>query len=71
MKTKINLNAPGSPSLRTTIPLALAEVLDLKPGDMVEWSLEFREGKHVLVIERDEKMSAFIRADGKHPAPRK
>jgi len=53
MKTKINLNAPGSPSLRTTIPIALAEILELKQGDSLKWSLEEREGKYVLIIEKD------------------
>ena len=53
MKTKISRNTPNSPSLRTTIPLALAEILELKPGDSVKWSLETREGKYVLIIEKD------------------
>jgi len=55
MKTKINLNAPGSPSLRTTIPIAFAEILGLKQGDSIKWSLEKREEKYVLIIEKDDK----------------
>jgi len=54
MKTKINLNAPGSQSLRTTIPIALAEILELKKGDFIKWSLEQREGKYVLILEKDD-----------------
>jgi len=52
MKTKINLNVPGSRSLRTTIPIALAEILGLKHGDTVKWSLETREKKYVLVFQK-------------------
>jgi len=53
MKTKINLNTSSSPSLRTTIPLALTEILELKKGDFIKWSLENRDGKYVLIIEKD------------------
>jgi len=54
VKTKVRLNTPDSPSLRTTIPLAFAETLRLKPGDTIEWSLETKAGKHILIIEKDE-----------------
>ena len=53
MKTKVNLNTSRSQSLRTTIPIALAEILELKQGDSIKWSLENRDGKYVLIIEKD------------------
>ncbi len=41
-KTSVNKNTLSSPSLRTTIPLALAEdVLGLEAGDTVHWELEW------------------------------
>jgi len=53
MKTKVNLNASRSSSLRTTIPIGFAEILELKRGDSIKWSLENREGKWILIIEKD------------------
>lgn len=52
MKTKVNLNTPTSPSLRSTIPIGIAEFLDLKPGDTIDWSFENINDKRIVVIRK-------------------
>ena len=37
-------------SLRTTVPLSIVEMLGLKVGDQLEWSLEPRDNKFHLVV---------------------
>ena len=52
MKTKVNLNTPTSPSLRTTIPTGIAEFLGLSPGDEVDWGFMKVEGRTVIVVSK-------------------
>lgn len=47
--TTLALNAPKKASLRTTVPMFIVKQWKLKPGDMLEWSLDAR-GKNELVI---------------------
>jgi len=39
VKSKVGVAKPGTSSLRTTIPQAIVEYLDLKVGDTLEWSM--------------------------------
>lgn len=52
MKTKVHLNTPSSPSLRATIPMGIAEFLDLKPGDSIDWTFENIDGRRVVVVRK-------------------
>jgi hypothetical protein len=38
VRTKAMLHRKGSTSLKTTIPESYALMLELKPGDILEWS---------------------------------
>jgi hypothetical protein len=38
-KSKISTARPGSPSIRATVPEAIAQFLDLKEGDVIEWQM--------------------------------
>jgi len=50
MKTKVNLNTPTSPSLRTTIPKGVAEFLRLTAGDEVDWQFVKHEGQTIIAV---------------------
>ncbi len=40
LKSKVGLAKTGTSSLRTTIPEGIVEYLNLKPGDILDWSME-------------------------------
>lgn len=40
LKSKVGVAKAGTNSLRTTIPEGIVEYLNLKPGDILEWSME-------------------------------
>ncbi|MEM3510855.1 MAG: AbrB/MazE/SpoVT family DNA-binding domain-containing protein [Nitrososphaerales archaeon] len=40
LKSKVGLAKTGTNSLRTTIPEGIVEYLNLKAGDILEWSME-------------------------------
>jgi bifunctional DNA-binding transcriptional regulator/antitoxin component of YhaV-PrlF toxin-antitoxin module len=42
---------------RTTIPATLARLLDIKPGDVLDWDIEIRDKEKVLVVR---KVSALV-----------
>ena len=65
MRTKINRNTPGSPSLRTTIPEAIVEYLELNKGDELDWQFEFFEGAKVIVVRKAVLKSASADLSGK------
>lgn len=54
MKTKVGLNRPGSPSLKTTIPQGIVSAMKLNQGDTLEWSIEVKDGKLVVCLEKSE-----------------
>jgi bifunctional DNA-binding transcriptional regulator/antitoxin component of YhaV-PrlF toxin-antitoxin module len=37
---------------RTTIPATLARLLDIKPGDVLDWDIEIRDNEKVLVVKK-------------------
>ncbi|MEM1994646.1 MAG: AbrB family transcriptional regulator [Nitrososphaerales archaeon] len=40
LKSKVGIAKTGTNSLRTTIPEGIVEYLNLKAGDILEWSME-------------------------------
>jgi bifunctional DNA-binding transcriptional regulator/antitoxin component of YhaV-PrlF toxin-antitoxin module len=42
----------GTSSLRTTIPEGIVEYLNLKPGDILEWSMEIIDSARVTVVRK-------------------
>ena len=42
--------ANASATLRTTVPIALVRMLNLKEGSMLEWDIEIRDGKMVVLV---------------------
>ena len=47
LQSKISIARPKSKSLRATIPEGIAEYLQLKPGDTLEW--EMADGRMSIV----------------------
>jgi bifunctional DNA-binding transcriptional regulator/antitoxin component of YhaV-PrlF toxin-antitoxin module len=43
LKSKTSIARPNSKSLRATIPEGIAEFLELKPGDTIEWTMNHDE----------------------------
>jgi len=54
MKTKTFLVRAKSPSIRTTIPVAVAEYLGIQGGEEINWSLEVLDGKKAVVVRKTE-----------------
>jgi len=52
LKSKVGLAKPGTNSLKTTIPEGIVEYLNLKPGDMLEWSMEIVKGNRVTFVKK-------------------
>jgi bifunctional DNA-binding transcriptional regulator/antitoxin component of YhaV-PrlF toxin-antitoxin module len=53
LTSKVSYVKKGSLSLKTTIPSFLSQLLDLKHGDTVEWDIETRKGKKVLILKKE------------------
>ena len=51
-KTTVVRNQKGSKSLRSKIPPGVTNVLELKPGDELEWEIIFREGSKIVEIRK-------------------
>jgi hypothetical protein len=54
MKTKTFLVRAKSPSIRTTIPVAVAEFLSLQGGEEIDWSVDVVDGKRIVVVKKAE-----------------
>lgn len=52
VKSKVHPNTPTSPSLRTTIPMAVVEILGLEKGDSIDWQVENRDGKIIVLVSK-------------------
>ena len=37
---------------RTTIPATIARLLDIKPGDELDWDIEIRNNEKVMVVKK-------------------
>ena len=44
--------ANASATLRTTVPIALVRMLNLKEGSMPEWDVGIRDGKMVALVQQ-------------------
>lgn len=42
--------ANTSATLRTTVPIALVRMLNLKEGSVLEWDVEIRDGKMAVLV---------------------
>jgi hypothetical protein len=51
-KTKVFFYGPTKNWVRTTIPATLARLLNIRPGDILDWDLEIRNGEKVLVVRK-------------------
>ena len=51
---------PKTISLRTTVPLAIVEQLDLKEGNVLDWEIQFLEGKKVVVVKKVEEYVTHV-----------
>jgi len=49
-ETVLTRARPGSPSLRTTVPIFIIRQFGLKEGDRLEWRLEVLDGKLTIVV---------------------
>jgi hypothetical protein len=55
--TTLALNSPKRASLRTTIPMFIVKQWGLHAGDKLDWSLEVRENKIVILVKKAEPKS--------------
>ena len=42
--------ANASATLRTTVPIALVRMLNLREGSVLEWDVEIRDGQMVVLV---------------------
>jgi hypothetical protein len=52
MKTKTFLVKAKSPSIRTTIPIAVAEYLGLQGGEEISWAMDMMDGNRFVVVKK-------------------
>lgn len=50
--TKVTVARPNSASLRATIPEAIAQLLDLKAGDEIVWTVTALKDKMNIVVSK-------------------
>jgi bifunctional DNA-binding transcriptional regulator/antitoxin component of YhaV-PrlF toxin-antitoxin module len=50
MKTTIAKASTKSESLRTTVPAGIVQQFNLKEGDTLEWSIEPRKNRLIIVM---------------------
>jgi antitoxin component of MazEF toxin-antitoxin module len=48
--TTITYARPNSQSLRVTVPQGIAKHFNLKEGDRLDWTIEARDSKLVIII---------------------
>ena len=48
--TKLTKAASTTTSLRTTVPASIVKQFGLNNGDKLDWTLEVREGKMIIVV---------------------
>lgn len=53
-KTKISKARTNNSSVRTTFPAPIAQMLDIQPGDMVEWCVESNNDKITVTVTKVE-----------------
>jgi bifunctional DNA-binding transcriptional regulator/antitoxin component of YhaV-PrlF toxin-antitoxin module len=48
--TTLTKAATKTTSLRTTMPASIARQFNLKDGDKLEWTLDIKDGKMIIVV---------------------
>ena len=57
LTTSVSAAKSGTRSLKTTIPEGIVSFLDLKPGEKVDWTMEFIKGRRVAAIAKSANSS--------------
>lgn len=52
LESKVSIARPQSKSLRATIPEGIVAFLELEKGDKLDWKMEIRNGKRVVVVRK-------------------
>ena len=50
--SSVTINAPGKPSLKTTIPISMVRQFGIKQGDQLEWSITALKGELVMLVRK-------------------
>jgi hypothetical protein len=53
LNSKVSIARPKSKSLRATIPEGIVAFLNLEKGDKLDWRMEIRDGKRVVVVQKE------------------
>ena len=48
--TKLTPATSKKESLRTTVPRSIVQQFDLTSGDSIEWKIEARDGKLIIIV---------------------
>ena len=51
-KTKVTALSSRSRSLKTTIPIEIADELGIRPGSWLDWEVREIEGEKVIIIRK-------------------
>jgi len=51
-KTKVTALSSKSRSLKTTIPIKIADELSIRPGSWLDWQVKEINGKKVIIIRK-------------------
>ena len=52
VSTKVTIARSGSPSVRTTIPLVIAQMLGLEDGSYLDWQFEPEGGSFAVSVKK-------------------
>ena len=55
VSTKVSVSRSGSPSIRTTIPMVIAQVLGLEDGGYLDWQFEPEGGSFSVTVRKGSK----------------
>lgn len=55
--------ANSTRTLRTTVPIALVRMLGLKEGSLLEWDMEIKDGKMVVLVRPTEPIEPAPQSD--------
>lgn len=55
LNSTVGIAKEGTKSLRATVPEGIVVFLDLKPGEKLEWRMDFKEGEKVAIVKRSLK----------------
>lgn len=55
LSTKVSISRSGSPSIRTTIPFVIAQMLGLEDGSYVDWLFEPEGNSFTVSVKKGSK----------------